>query len=281
MSANECAIIYSGGTDSTCVAALLAEQYDHLHLLTYDELGTRSAPSPNRNVEVLRETFGRERFSHTLIPIDAMLKHISYNRYLWYLSRYGLFMLSTCGFSSLSWHVRTIVYCLDHGITHVADGLTRELMHFPGHMDGVVEAVGGLYHAFGIEYRNPIRDWDVPEDQRFLQRLVVDPHGFVPSEAQAAESPRRTPGQYLYERGLMPHPDVKGSALDRSMQHACYPFMLFNIFAFWYYLSRHTYEDYEARMVGLIRRKIKDVTGLLEDYQRVGAQSALTPLLKA
>ena len=272
MGISECAILYSGGTDSTCVAALLAEQYDRLHLLTFRELGTRGAPSPSQNVGKLQEKFGREKFHPHLISVDTLLRHISYDRYLWYVSRHGFFMLSTCGFSSLSWHVRTIVYCLDHGIRHAADGLTRELMHFPGHMDGVLVEIRELYGSFGIAYTNPIRNWDVPPDQRFLQRLVVDPHGFSP----ASEVPlSKTSGRYLYEQGLLPHPNVKGSSLDRAMQHACYPFVLFNIFAFWYYLSRHHYADYERRMVRLFQEKIRGLDPLLKEYQRAGRQSAL------
>lgn len=275
MGAQECAILYSGGTDSTCVAALLAQQYDHSHLLTYEELGTRGAPSPRRNVEALQEKFGRGKFSHHLMSIDALLRYISYDQYLRYLIRHGLFVLSTPGFSSLSWHVRTIVYCLDHGIDHVADGLTRELMHFPGHMDGVLKEIRQLYESFDIDYTNPIREWDVPPDQRFVERLVVNPHGFVPSADDSGAPPEKTSGRYLYDVGLMPHPNVKGSALDRLMQHACYPLVLFNIFAFWYYLSRHEYADYEQRMVNLFRQKIVDMKRLLDEYKRVGAQSTL------
>jgi hypothetical protein len=280
MSANDCVILYSGGTDSTCVAALLAPHYDRLHLLTFRERGTRGAPSPQRNVEQLREKFGPERFSHYLIPIDTILQHISYDRYLGYVARHGFFMLSTCGFSSLSWHVRTIVYCLDHGIERVADGLTRELMHFPGHMDGVLKEIRALYASFSIDYSNPIREWDVPADQRFLDRLIIDPHGFPPTAEPSGRPLGKTSGRYLYEQGLMPHPNVKGSALDRSMQHACYPFVLFNIFAFWYYLSRHEYADYEQRMVRLFREKMADLHGLLEDYRRSARQSLLASWLE-
>ena len=266
--ARQCVLLYSGGTDSTCAAALLAERFERIHLLTFEELGTRGSPVPTGNVERLRAKYGRERFVHRLLSVDALVRHVSYRRYFHYLRRHGFFMLATCGFSSLSWHIYAIAYCLDHGISCAADGLTRELMHFPGHMGRVLEVFRALYAHFGIAYSNPVRDWDTPPDIRFLQRLVVDPH-------QSDAAVGRTTGRYLYENGLMPQPDVKGSPLDHSMQHACYPFVLFNIFAFWYYLPFHSYEEYESRMTRLFGEKAEEFRGLLEGYRDARAQSLL------
>lgn len=286
MPPREIAVIYSGGTDSTCVAALLAERYDRVHLLTFEELGTRGAPNPVGNVKKLKARFGEDKFVHHLLGIDDLLRKISYDRYLSYLWRHGLFMLSTCGFSSLSWHVRTILYCLDHEIMKAADGVTRELMHFPGHMDGVLEEVRRLYAHFGIEYANPVRDWDTPPDRQFVDRLIVDRHYDFPEvldrlaegvrrSGGRTSGSRRTTGWYLYEKGLLPHPDVKGTELDRSMQHACYPFVLFNIFVFWYYLSWHGYSDYENRMKSLFRDKVDDAKRWIEECRRRGEAGAL------
>ncbi|MBI5240651.1 MAG: hypothetical protein HY926_09275 [Elusimicrobia bacterium] len=275
MGRDECAILYSGGTDSTCVAALLAEKYPRLHLLTFREAGTRDTPDPKQNIENLRRKFSRNQFIHQLFFVDGLLEKISYDRYFSYLRRHGFFMLSTCGFSSLSWHTRMIVYCLDNDIPNAADGITRELMHFPGHMDVVLAELRLLYQNFGIAYANPVRDWDVPTDQRFLDRLIVDRHGFTLSEDSAHDSPRKTTGRHLYQLGLLPHPNVKGSPLDRSMQHSCYPFVLFNIFAFWYYLSYHDRAQYEREMADLFRRKIGDVKSFLEEYRELGPRSRL------
>lgn len=293
MGSGEVVVLFSGGTDSTCAAALLAERFRRVHLLTFREEGTRGACLPGRNVEALRNRFGRKRFSHRLIGVDRLLRKISYDRYGSYVRRHGFFMLSTCGFSSLCWHVHTIAYCLERGIRHAADGLTRELMHFPGHMDGVLEELRGLYREFGIEYSNPVRDWDVPPDQQFLDRLIVDRHAEFPqalerwlepgpARPESGVEPRgRTTGRYLYQLGLMPHPNVKGSALDRSMQHDCYPFVLFNIFAFWYYLSGHDYAQYAERMRRLFQEKIADLRPALEEYRERGPRSVLASLMAA
>jgi len=279
VSSEDCVILYSGGTDSTCVAALLTERSRRLHLLTFYEAATRDSPLPAANVGRLRDRFGEDRFPHSVLSVDALLRRLNCDRYACYLRRHGFFMLSNCGLSSLAWHVRAIVYCLDNGIRRAADGVTRELGHFPGHMDPVLRELKGLYARFGIEYENPVRDWDVPADQRLIDRLIVDRHASEFEPAPEPRSPSRTTGRYLYELGLLPHPNVKGTDLDRSMQHACYPFVLFHIFAFWLYLPFHEYAEYEARMAGLFKEKIQDAARWLDGYKATGRASELAELL--
>src|SRR5581483_10607856 len=145
-----------------------------IHLLTFVETATRGSPLPRANVERLRKRFGADRFEHRVFPIDGLLRYWSYDGYLRSLLRHGFFMLATPGFSALSWHVRSILYCLEHGIKESADGLTRELMHFPGHMDAVIGRIRELYRHFGITYSNPVREWETPVDRQFLDHLIVD-----------------------------------------------------------------------------------------------------------
>jgi predicted subunit of tRNA(5-methylaminomethyl-2-thiouridylate) methyltransferase len=267
-----CALLYSGGTDSTCVAALLAERFDTLQLLTFYERGTRRSPLPHQNISRLKKHFSRTTFHHHVLSVDHLLQKLSYERYLTGLLRHDLFLLANPGFSSLSWHVRAIVFCMEHEITKISDGLTRELMHFPGHMDVFVQAIRNLYQHFGINYTNPIRTWDTPDDPQFLHRLIVDPH----SPHGLPTPSRKTSGTYLYEKGLLPEPSVKGSSLDHAMQHACYPFVLFNLFVFWCYLSRHTYPEYEKRIASLFDEKIARVRVLLEEHKEIGPRSTLS-----
>ena len=279
MASRDAVILYSGGTDSTCAAALLALNHERLHLLTFYESATKTSLSPESNIQRLRDKFGADRFIHHRMPIDPLLKHISYNRYWHYLPRYFFFMLATPGFSSLSWHTRAILYCLEHGIRKVADGLTRELTHFPGHMDSVITRVKDFYRSFEIEYTNPVRDWEVSENRQFMDQLVVDQHGF-PFTSGEEEPTRRTTGRYLYEQGILPRPNVKGSALDRSMQQDCYPFVLYNIFAFWYYLPWHTYAQFEAIIVRLMNGKMMELQDDIQDFLQDPEKSRLGALIR-
>lgn len=253
--AHPVAVLFSGGTDSTCAAALMANTRPEVHLLTFYEHATRSSPIPTRNIENLKAHFPQVAFIHRLFPIDDLVRHFSYERYLRNIREFGLLVLATPGFSSLSWHTRAIQYCLENGITEVVDGLTRELMHFPGHMDAVIEDIRALYRDFGIIYANPVREWPTPPDQQFIDRVLVNRHeDFLFGDTVRKE--RGTTGQYLFDIGLLPAPNVKGSRMDHAMQHDCYPFALYNIMAFWGVLSASPYELFENKVAAVMREKI-------------------------
>lgn len=275
--AERACVVYSGGTDSTCVAALLAERFREIHLLTFFEHGTRDAPIPHGNVERLRKRFPEVKFIHEVRSTDKLVRAISYRNYLPRLLRHGYFLLATPGFSSLSWHLTTLAYVLEQDIGYVADGLTRELMQFPGHMDVVVAEFRKLYSRFEVTYENPVREWDVPRDQQFLDRLIVDRHGFVVGEEAAVR--KRTTGEYLFKLGVMPSPNVKGSKFDQEMQHDCYPFVLFNIFVFWFYLPFQGEKAYASRMQALFRELTEEYGNLLESHRRAPSGSVFSAWL--
>lgn len=257
-----CVILYSGGTDSTCAAAITAEQYRSVHLLTFEERATRNSPLPIANVERLRARFSNTDFHHIHISTDRLVRRLSYEKYLQNIAKHGIFILSTPGFSSLSWHLRTILYCLQNNIGAVYDGMTRELTHLPGHMPAFRDQVTALYQRHGLTFSSPVIDWDVPHNQQLIDRLVVDRHGFAltPNESPTG----RTTGRYLYERGVLPRPDVKGSLFDQQMQHDCYPFVVFNMFVFWNFLFRHTEAEYAERIEALFRDKIAEASPWLD-----------------
>ncbi|MBL7688818.1 MAG: hypothetical protein JNJ49_12355 [Bdellovibrionaceae bacterium] len=261
-----CVVLYSGGTDSTCAAAIEAERYRAVHLLTFEELATRNSPLPTANVERLRARFSTTSFYHVHISTDRLVRRLSYENYLQNIVKHGFFVLSTPGYSSLSWHLRTIQYCVQNNIRSVYDGMTRELTHLPGHMPAFRDEVTALYRRYGLTFSSPVLDWDVPHNQQLIDRLVVDRHGFAlaPNE----ESTRQTTGRYLYERNVLPRPDVKGSLFDQQMQHDCYPFVVFNMFVFCNFLFRHNEKQYAQRIAALFRDKIAEASPWLDQALR-------------
>lgn len=275
----DCAILYSGGTDSTCAAALMAEVFSGIHLLTFYQKNKKYGCVINDNINSLRNKFTDNIFIHKVIPITRLVRFISYNKYLRYLFKHKWLVLSDCGFTALSWHINTIGYCFKNSINVVADGLTRELMHFPGHMDEVIGIFRDLYREFGIQYINPVREWEIPPDRQFIDRLIVDQHGYFFPDEKTRVITKRTTGQYLYRLGIMPNSYVKGSPLDHSMQYDCYPFVLYNIMVFWIYLNLRPYEYLCQKMKCLFEDKINDIRPLLKEYVMNGEKSKLSRLL--
>lgn len=271
------AVLYSGGTDSTCAAALIAERAREIHLLTFCEYATRQSPAPTKNIERLQKRFPSVVFVQKTISVDRLVRHFWYERYFFLASRYGYLVLATPGFSSLSWHVRMIVYCRENGIDHVVDGLTRELMQFPGHMDAVVRLWRGLYREFGITYENPVREWPTPPDRQFMDQVLVNRHQAFLFGVGDVES--RTTGRYLYDIGVFPTPNMKGSRDDFKMQHDCYPFSLYNILAFWGHLSIEPYGLFEQKIAALMSDKVHAAKLLLEKRFSGNENNILTSLI--
>ena len=259
---DSCAILFSGGTDSTCVAALAAESgYSVIHLLTYYDLSNKKSPSPYKNVEILKNKFPNITFEHHLKSSNNTFLFLYKNRFYKNILKYGLLPLSNCLATSLSWHIETLKFCKDNNVIDVFDGLTNEMTHLPGHMCYFIESVKALYSESGIYYDNPVRDWEVPEDQQFIDRLIVDQHGYMfPSEEGIS---LKTTGKYLFDQGIFEHPNIKGSDRDRKMQHDCYPFVLHNVIVFWFYLQKENFESFQGKFNQFIKQKIIESQTLL------------------
>lgn len=250
-----CALLFSGGTDSLCSAAVLAEKYDEIHLLTFFEKSTQSSPQPLSHLLKLRENFRKVKFHYNFYSTDGIVRRLSSHQYWKSLFKFGLYNLASPGLSSLSWHIRTIAYARAHGIKDVYDGMTKELVHLPGHDPEVRKLFQRLYQIFGMNFASPVIDWDVPEDQRFVEKLIVDRHGFTIEKKK--ENEKKTTGRWLYDKGLLPHPNIKGSSYDRLSQHDCYPFVLYNILVFWIFEPVIGYEGFRQGLVKFMKSKIE------------------------
>ena len=250
---NKCAILFSGGTDSLCTAALAAEHFNQVHLLTFFESATSSSPVPLENAQKLKKHYPQVNFVEKIISTNGLVKKLSYENYFANLLQFGFYNLATPGLSSLSWHISTILYCLENQITTVHDGMTAELLHLPGHMPEVRKLFSDLYSGFGISFSSLVIDWDVPADQRYIDKLIVDRHGFT----AVNEKGKRTTGEWLYEHKILPHPNIKGSEFDRQMQHDCYPFVVYNMLVFWIFEPLIGYEKFKLGLVKFFMIKIE------------------------
>ena len=273
----ETLLLYSGGTDSTLAACLLAERYARVRLVTFSRFGLFSATNPLVNVAKLKSRYGRERFSHEIIPMDGIFRKVSYDRFLPNLFRHGFFLLSTCGLCKLAMHARALIYCLDNGVGRVSDGANKGMNLFPDQQPGVIGMLKTMYAKFGIEYSNPVFDFEGPQDIEFADRFHLErlPGLAVERDAAFQERRKRTAGYRLYELGMMPSDNVKGTELDRRMQPRCFQFILFNIWLRWYYLPFADMDRYVRESDAFFKAKIERFTALLEEYRAKGPASEL------
>ena len=279
----ELVVLFSGGTDSTCTAALVAGDYERIHLVTYSRFGLFHMEHASTNVALLRHRFGENRFIHTIIPVDRIFKEISYARYWRLLIKYGLFLLSTCGLCRLAMHVRTVVYCRAHGITRVCDGSNR---HAAGgvstdQIPSLIAGVRGLYARYGIEYSTPVYDIDEPANIGWADKLHVQTPQLRSVFAENTAHPdARTSGKLLHEMGLFPQENIKGTKTDRRMQARCLQLILSNIFIYGWYLSKHTPDQFFTTVGRFMGEKIDYCSLLLDNYFRDESGSRLSKLVE-
>lgn len=265
---NEIAILYSGGTDSTCAAYLMAERFQKINLLTIQRYGIFSVDKSCRNVSALREKFPAVIFIHNILKADSLAEYLNYSRFFRNLLKYGFFTLSNCFICCLVNHFKALIYCLENEIVNVADGVTREWPFFPSHMEPVIEQFRQMYSRFNINYLTPVYDFDIPAAFTFIDKIYSDQKlHFKEGDAQDYIAGRTT-GRFLFEKGILPAPNVKGTGLDHSMQPKCLQFVLHHIFLRGYFMHRYDYRRFEEVTAEFLKEKISDFIMLIEHHPR-------------
>ena len=109
---NSCVVLYSGGCDSTLAAAMAAENYQKVHLITYYRAGFFKADNPRANLDRLQKRYGSDKFDTQLIDVNSKFKTVQYSNYLYYLKKFGPLNMSICGLCKLAMHWQTIEFAL-------------------------------------------------------------------------------------------------------------------------------------------------------------------------
>lgn len=260
---NTCVILFSGGTDSTLAAALQQEKFEKIVLLTFDRLGIAKVENSKVNAQMLIDKFGSDRFEHVITNFDKVFKEISYENYLQNVMKHGFMNLSTCGLCKLSMHIQAIDYCNEHGIKYVADGANQGMNMFPAQMKPVIDQMKDLYARFGVTYSNPVFEYEAPDEGSFISMENANMLKSLPKADAEKELQKKTAGKILYEMGLAPMPNVKGSVYDRKRQPRCFQFILFKMFANKYFMANKTYDEYVSETVDFFSDKVKVAEAIL------------------
>ena len=141
----------------------------------------------------------------------------------------------------------------------------------------MIKMLREMYAGLGIEYSNPVFEFEGPQDVEFGDRFHLErlPGLAADRNAEFLERKKKTTGHRLFEPGVMPSDNVKGSELDRSMQARCFQFILFNIWLHWYYLPFADKQRYVRESDAFFGEKIARFSELLAGYRERGAASEL------
>lgn len=203
----EICIRYSGGTDSTLTAAYMASRYRRVHLLTfassYENITFGMIKSSPRhtcvNVEFLQKYFGKDRFVHTIMPLETFRNEIYFGLYQKFITHNDFLRVSLCPACTVAMHKLTIGYCKEHHIRFVSDGSSEESGSYPWQMQyrENLNVFISKYKMAGISY-------------------CINPCYKVRESAQV-----------LFENGILPvMVDRKSFRYRRKTQQFCIPIQL-------------------------------------------------------
>ncbi|RKY41992.1 MAG: hypothetical protein DRP85_04305 [Candidatus Makaraimicrobium thalassicum] len=213
---DSCAVLFSGGYDSTLAAALAAERFRRVYLVTYKRLGIFKTDRVSVAAGRLKEVYPDVRFESSLIGIDKFYKEICYENYPANVIKFGFMVLTFCGLCKLAMHWRTMIFCMENEVSNVYDGAVAGSKVFPGqNKDIMLDRMKRLYLSYGINYSTPVynnRKGDTKQEIHKRDLLYSD----------REEGKEKTP--------------------PRS-QPVCIDNLLFSRFVD-YYLGIHTWEEY-------------------------------------
>ncbi len=167
---HEVALMFSGGVDSTMAAALLAERFDRVHLLTYHNgHGTAGMSKSRARVEELRARFGSERFVHVLDSTKEWMQRVVTRDLVANYKEYGSGFIWCMG-CKLAMHARSAVHCLENGVRYMADGSSGSTQEMVEQMMVSLSLIRVFYAGLGIHFFTPVYDLAREAEQAELKR---------------------------------------------------------------------------------------------------------------
>ncbi len=158
-------VMFSGGVDSTLVAALMLERYKDVFLITFDYGADLFISRSSQSVVGLRRRFGLERVHHNVLDIEKWWIETQIKN----AKRFNLVCM-TCKFIM---HTRAICFCLENGIYLSSDGSMREQGQHPEQMEGSLRVLADYYREFAIKFTSPVYDLKQEEEDKLLEDLGI------------------------------------------------------------------------------------------------------------
>lgn len=156
-----CAILFSGGLDSSLAVCKMIENGYEAELLHFDQ----GALISNNLVQI--------RYNELKKVYPDSLQDIHYNNIAGLFRRIALVSLEddiktdgvslVCVGCKLAMHVQSIIFCKKNNITCMADGSTERQKRYGEQREVTLNFIKNLYCNYNIEYVNPVYQLDKKE----------------------------------------------------------------------------------------------------------------------
>ncbi|MFH1642430.1 MAG: 7-cyano-7-deazaguanine synthase [Nanoarchaeota archaeon] len=258
----EIVILYSGGADSTLVAALMASKYKRIHLLTFYTYFMTNVEQTRINVQKLMKKFKHVEFIHKIINIDKIYRIIRKNGYLHDILKYGTFKFYMFNLDlRISMITNTILYCKKNKIDNVAHGANKYSgIIAPSQTKEIMKQIDKLFSSEGITKINPVYDY---QDRHPILNLNLD-YEIISREEQSIRTKIPEVSKRLYELGLVNIKDVK--ELNSTKYSTQVEFGLEFFYMIWYmyyFFQLYDYVTLKKLSISYFQEKLKVIKKLI------------------
>ncbi len=154
--------MFSGGVDSTTAALALAERFERVHLLSYNNgYGHTKIHRTAKRVAELERHAG-PRFSHLIESIQPLFDMLLMDDLRAEYRRWGSGFV-WCLSCKLAMHTRSILYNLEHGVPVMADGSSSSTGEMVEQSLLSLYMFRELYADHGIRFTTPV--YTIPREQ--------------------------------------------------------------------------------------------------------------------
>lgn len=163
-------VLYSGGADSTMAAAVMLNEHYPVHLLTFRHCRMSQLDKTTHSAKNLVEHFGKSSVIHHWQDITSLWRAIRKNPPYTAINLKGSFalLLKPCLACKVAMHAATLSYCLEKGISRVADGAhPKGAPLFPEQLHEGIEVLRSFYNRYGIAYETPVYNIERPDFDLF------------------------------------------------------------------------------------------------------------------
>lgn len=219
------ALLFSGGIDSAMSAVKLAEVYDRVHLVSYQNgFGHYKLDRTRQRYEEIARHFPEGRFQHTLMSTQELFEPLMNEAIAqdYPKTKSGFVWCMSC---KLAMHTRTIAYCIEHGIDRVADGSSSSTGEMVEQAPFSIRSVRRFYEEYGIGFETPVYERTREESIKELKAMGFK-MGVRIGDRFLGIQPKCKPGELYYLPYLLlgTYPDHKEDDvvgfIDGKLHHA-------------------------------------------------------------
>lgn len=152
--AKKCAVLFSGGLDSSLAVCKMIEQGYDIELLHFDQGALLSNDLPSIRMSEIQKAYPSSSVTMHKINASGIFRCLALTTLESDIIKHNVSLI--CMGCKLAMHVCASIFCVRNNISVVADGSTKRQERYAEQRMIAIDFIKNLYGKYGIIYTNPI-----------------------------------------------------------------------------------------------------------------------------